>query len=112
MLIQIIVTIGIVIFVLPSIYSSFKKKSITPFAFFVWILFWLIGLVLIWDPSIIDFIGKTLGVGRSIDAIVYIAIVFLFYSTLSQRIKINELGKEITLLNRKLAIKNLKEDKK
>ena len=112
MLIQILVTIGIVILVLPSIYSSYKRKTITPFAFFIWILFWIIGLVLIWDPSLIDFIGKALGVGRSIDALVYIAIVFLLYSTLSQRIKINELSKEITLLNRKLALENVKEDKK
>ena len=101
MLIQIIVTIGILLFVLPSIYSSYKKKSITPFGTIVWVLFWIIGLILIWFPHLIDLIGSTLGVGRSIDAFVYIAIIFLLYSTLSQKIKINELSREITLMNRK-----------
>ncbi|KKP43152.1 MAG: hypothetical protein UR34_C0020G0011 [candidate division WS6 bacterium GW2011_GWC1_33_20] len=112
MLIQIIVTIGILLFVLPSIYSSYKKKSITPFGTIVWVLFWIIGLILIWFPHLIDLIGSTLGVGRSIDAFVYIAIIFLLYSTLSQKIKINELSREITLMNRTLALKKIEKESK
>lgn len=112
MLIQIIVTIGILLFVLPSIYSSYKKKSITPFGTIVWVLFWIIGLILIWFPHLIDLIGSALGVGRSIDAFVYIAIIFLLYSTLSQKIKINELSREITLMNRTLALKKIEKESK
>lgn len=112
MLIQIIVTIGILLFVLPSIYESFRKKAITPFGTIIWILFWIIGLILIWFPHLMELIGSALGVGRSIDAFVYIAIIFLLYSTLSQKIKVNELSREITLLNRKLALKDIEKEKK
>lgn len=108
MVIQILVTAGVLILVFPSIYSSYRKKSLTPFGASLWILFWLGGLVLIWFPHLIDLIGSSLGVGRSIDALVYIAIVFLLYNTLKQKTKMNEITKEITLLNRKFALKDIK----
>lgn len=112
MLIQIVVTIGVVLLVLPSIYSSYKKKSLTHFGAVLWILLWMAGLILIWFPHLIDLIGSSLGVGRSIDAFVYLAIIFLLYSVLSQKIKINELSREITLLNRKIAVKEVKKNEK
>lgn len=110
MVIQILVTIGVVLFVFPNLYTSLKKKSLTPFAFVVWIVCWIAGLILIWFPHLIDLIGSGLGVGRSIDAFVYIAIVYLIYASLIQKLKVNEVEKEITMLNRKLALKDL--DKK
>lgn len=112
MVIQIVVTIGVLVLVLPNIYSSYKKKSLTPFGAVLWILFWIAGLILIWFPHLIDLIGSSLGVGRSIDAFVYLAIIFLLYSVLSQKIKINELSREITLLNRKIAVKKIEDKKK
>ncbi len=110
MVIQILVTIGVVLFVFPNLYTSLRKKSLTPFAFVVWIVCWIAGLILIWFPHLIDLIGSSLGVGRSIDAFVYVAIVYLIYASLIQKLKVNEVEKEITMLNRKLALKDL--DKK
>jgi hypothetical protein len=112
MVIQIVVTFGVLVLVLPSIYSSYKKNSLTPFGAVLWILLWITGLILIWFPHLIDLIGSSLGVGRSIDAFVYLAIIFLLYSVLSQKIKINELSREITLLNRKIAVKEVKKNEK
>ena len=112
MVIQIVVTFGVLVLVLPGIYSSYKKKSLTPFGAVLWILLWMAGLILIWFPHLIDLIGSSLGVGRSIDAFVYLAIIFLLYSVLSQKIKINELSREITLLNRKIALKEVKKNEK
>jgi len=112
MVIQIVVTIGVLVLVLPSIYSSYKKNSLTPFGAVLWMLLWIAGLILIWFPHLIDLIGSSLGVGRSIDAFVYLAIIFLLYSVLSQKIKINELSREITLLNRKIALKEVKKNEK
>lgn len=112
MIIQIVVTLGVLLLVLPSIYSSYKKKSLTPFGAGLWILFWIGGIILIWFPHLIDFIGSSLGVGRSIDAFVYIGIVYLLYVSLNQKIHMNELKREITLLNRKLALNDVKEEKK
>lgn len=108
MLIQIIVTIWVVVFVVPSLYTFLKKKLITPFAFSFWLLCWISGLVLIWLPHLISTIGEKLGVGRSIDAFVYLAIIYLIYTALVEKIKIGQINKEITMLNRKLALKEMK----
>ena len=109
MVIQIVVTIGVVLFILPDIYSSYKKKNLTTFGALLWLFFWLVGLVIIWFPELIGLIGEFMGVERSIDALVYIGIVYLLYASLRQKISINELSKEITLLSRKLALKEVKE---
>ncbi len=112
MLIQILVTVIVILFVLPSILSSYRKKSLTTFGAVLSVIFWLIVLLIIWFPEIIGLIGNTLGVARSIDALIYLSIIYLLYVSFSQRIKINEVKKEITLLNRKLALKELKNHEK
>jgi len=110
MVIQIVVTIGVLLFILPNIYTSYKKNSLTKFGAVVWIFFWIIGLIVIWFPELIGLIGELMGVERSIDALVYIAIVYLLYVSLTQKIKLNEISKEITLLSRKIALNPIKKD--
>jgi hypothetical protein len=110
MVIQIIVTIGVLLFIIPNIYSSYKKKNLTTFGSILWLFFWLVGLVVIWFPELIGLIGKLMGVERSIDALVYISIIYLLYVSLRQKIKINEVSKEITLLNRKIALEDVKKN--
>ena len=73
---------------------------------------WLVGLVVIWFPELIVLIGEFMGVTRSIDALVYIAVVYLLYVSLRQKIKLNEVHKEITLLSRKTALEGLRSDER
>lgn len=108
MVIQVVVTLGVLILVIPNIISSYKKKSLTTFGATLWIIFWIIGLIIIWFPELIGVIGSILGVERSIDALVYMSIVYLLYVSLTQKIRLNEINREITLLNRKLALKEIK----
>lgn len=107
MVIQILVTLGVIFLVFPNLYLSYKKKSLTSIAFIIWLVCWVAGLILIWFPNLINLIGTKLGVGRSIDALVYISIVYLLYSSLILKLKMNDITKEITLLNRKLALKDI-----
>jgi len=108
MVIQILVTIGVILIVLPSIYSSYKKNNLTNIGTILWSLFWIIGLIVIWFPEIIEIIGHFFGVARSIDALVYISIILLIYLVLKQKIKINEIEKEITILTRKISLQKVK----
>jgi hypothetical protein len=65
----------------------------------------------IWFPELIGLIGELMGVERSIDALVYISIVYLLYASLTQKIRLNEINREITELTRKLAIKDIEKEK-
>ena len=107
MVIQILVTLLIVLIILPGLYSSYKKNNLTRLGMLIWITFWILGLIVIWFPDLIGLIGSFLGVERSIDGLVYISIVFLLYLTLRQRIRINEIEKDITMLGRKVALKDI-----
>lgn len=108
MVIQILVTILIVLIVLPGLYTSYKKNNLTPLGTSMWGIFWLAGLVIIWFPHLIGLIGKALGVERSIDGLVYLSITLLLHITLRQRIRINQIEKEITMLARKISLKKIK----
>lgn len=112
MVIQILVTLFVVLVILPGLYSSFKKNNLGLAGAVIWAIFWSVGLVIIWFPSLIGLIGKALGVERSIDGLIYISVVFLLYFTLKQRIRINEMEKEITMLGRKFALKDIKKKRK
>lgn len=108
MVIQILVTLLIVLVVLPGLYSSYKKNNLTPLGTSIWAVFWIAGLIVIWFPHIIGLIGNILGVARSIDALVYLSIVLLLYLVLRHKIRINEIEKEITMLTREVALKDIK----
>lgn len=111
MLIQILVTAGIIFFVFPSVLTSYKKHTLTIWGFILWLSFWIIGIVVIWVPDLIRFLGEKLGVARSIDALIYISIVYLLYNSFKQKIKLIEIKKEITTLNREFALKDIKKKK-
>ncbi|MGI6484210.1 MAG: DUF2304 family protein [Candidatus Dojkabacteria bacterium] len=112
MVIQILVTALIVLIVFPSLLSSYKKNNLTPLGTAVWAFFWLAGLIIIWFPNLIGLIGNALGVERSIDGLVYTSIVLLLYLTLRQRIRTNEIEKQITMLSREIALKDINKKKK
>lgn len=48
-------------------------------------------------------LGKVTGVGRGVDVLVYLSIIFLFYYVLRQNNKIDLLEKQITKLVREIA---------
>ena len=103
MIIQYIAT-GIIIVVLVQFLIKVLKDRTQLFKLLFWGAFWGIALIFIWLPTnTIDKVGQLFGVGRGIDVLVYLSIIFLFYYIFRQSEKINKLEKEITLLVRKLA---------
>lgn len=111
MVIQILATIFIVLLILPNLYNSYKKNNLTPLGASIWAVFWLAGLVVIWFPHLMGIIGNALGVERSIDGLVYTSIILLLYLSLRQRIRISQIEKEITMLSRKIALKDIEKKK-
>ena len=106
MVIQIIATIIIL-----SIFSQLIRKilkdkaSLTKIIF--WVLFWGISLIIIWLPKeTIDNIGNIFGVGRGIDVLVYLSIIFLFYNNLRLNERIDDMDKKVTKIVREVAKKS------
>lgn len=112
MIIQILVTGAVLLFVIPNLFSSYKKGNLTLLGFVTLSFFWILGLLVIWIEDLIGVIGHFLGVTRSIDALIYLSLIFLLYSYINQKIKINEINREITQLTRRLALRDIDEIKK
>jgi len=107
MVIQYVATIIIALIVLQLI-SKFKKDRVSWPRTLIWILFWCIGLFVVWFPVTIAKIAQVSGVGRGVDIIIYISIILLFYLLSNQNTKIEELNKQITKLTREIAKSNAK----
>lgn len=104
--IRIIVSV-FVIFALTRAYLQYKEHNISLTAFVFWVVLWSGILVILQWPDLIETLSEILGVGRSIDALVYLAITFLFYLMFRSYIKIQDLEQEITQIVRKLALKEM-----
>lgn len=103
MTIQYIAT-GIIVIILIQLLIQVLKDRAQLFKLLFWGVFWGIALIFIWLPTnTIDKVGQLFGVGRGIDVLVYLSIIFLFYYIFKQNEKINKLEKEITKLVRRLA---------
>lgn len=108
MVIQYIVT-GIIAIILTQLVIRVIKDRTQFFKLLFWGVFWSVALVFIWLPTnTIDKLGQLFGVGRGIDVLVYLSIIFLFYYIFRQNDKVNKLEKQITKLVRELAKQNAK----
>jgi len=107
MIIQYVATAIIAIIIIQQI-VKFVKDRPTFFKTFVMTIFWSMVLLLIWFPGIMGWLGEITGVGRGVDVLIYLSIIFLFYYVLRQNSKIDKLEKDITKLVREIAKSNAK----
>lgn len=95
---------------LSSMLYSYRKISK---GFLVTLVFSsLILIIVALFPDFTFVLSKILGVSRGADAVVYLAILFLFLMLVRTNIKIMELELKLTKLVRNLAIENAKFPKK
>ncbi len=107
MLLQILITI-FAAFAISRSYLRFRKNTESLWEFALWIVIWTSIAVVVWFPSVTVIPKKILGVGRGIDALVYISIVFLFYSVYRIYAKIEKTEQDVTKLTREMALKGRK----
>ena len=87
-----------------------KDLNLKELAF--WTILWLGMIILVFVPGKTNFLAKMLGMERGNDAMFFLAIVALFYTSYRLYIKSNEQEKEITRLVRALALKNVRKRRK
>lgn len=72
--------------------------------FVFWILIWILAIVAVIKPDLTQKIANELGIGRGVDAAIYISIVLLFYLNFRSNVSVENLRHEITKLTREIAI--------
>lgn len=74
--------------------------------FLFWTVVWALAFVAVLKPGLTTTLARQFGIGRGVDAIVYISIVVLFYLNFRQQVTIENLRHDITKLTRKIALRN------
>lgn len=110
-LIQVIAAI-FTLFALSRAYLRFKEKKLSSFAFILWMFVWIAGVLAIFLPDVTSRVAKIFGIGRGVDVILYASIVVIFYLLFRIYIKIEDIGREITQLARKVALQETDKDSK
>jgi hypothetical protein len=105
MVIKILVTL-FVIFAISRAALRYHDKSFGLFALFFWSILWGIIVFFVWLPSASDIIARIIGVGRGVDALVYISVVTLFYASFRLYVKLEHVEHELTSLTRNLSLKS------
>ncbi|MFH0853303.1 MAG: DUF2304 family protein [bacterium] len=105
MVIQIIVVIFALFAISRAIYR-FRSKQISLREVFLWIIIWLIGTLVVLLPSTTDYLARLLGVGRGVDAIIYLSIIGIVYALFRVFVKLEHIEHEITTIVRKAALKD------
>ena len=77
-----------------------------------WTLIWVIGIIGILHPATTSRIASLIGVGRGVDAIIYLALSLLFYLVFRLYVMIEDVRREITTLVREISLANAKKTKK
>jgi len=67
------------LFAITKTFRQFKNGKLTLAFLFLWILFWAIVGVVVVLPQTTDTLARFVGVGRGVDAIMYVSIIALFY---------------------------------
>ncbi len=105
MFIKILVS-AFVLFAISRVWLRYRDGAIGMFGVTLWSLLWLAIGGFVWWPKVTDFFAQKIGIGRGVDALVYISIVGLFYGMFRLYVKMEFLEHEITDLTRKLAIRS------
>ncbi len=109
MILQILITL-FALFAVSRSYLRFRRNTESMWEFLLWIVVWGSIVVVVFVPEITQIPANILGIGRGIDVVVYLSIVFLFYSIYRTYAKIEKVEQDITSLTRELALKE--KDKK
>lgn len=105
MTIKVLITL-FVLFALSRAYLRYKDGSIKFTALIIWLVVWSAITFFAWWPKFSDLLANSIGIGRGVDALVYISVVALFYAEFRIYVKLQFVEHEITSLVRNLALQD------
>jgi small membrane protein len=99
-----------VVFALSRAYLRHRDGLMNILTLILWNVLWVGIGFFVWWPKVSDLIAHNVGIGRGVDALVYVSIVALFYGIFRIYIKLEFIEREITSLVRNLAFRDKKDE--
>ena len=107
MLVKIII-VCFVLFALSRLILKFKDSQISLKELIGWCVLWIAVIIATLLPWTTDVMANYIGVGRGVDAIIYISIIIIFYGLFRITVKLENIENEITKIVRKDTLSNKK----
>lgn len=109
LIIQIVLTVFF-LFAIIKVFSRYRSQELKFSDLVLWTVFWLLAAtVVLWPDSTMQ-LARFMGVGRGVDAVMYLALVFLFFLFFRTVVKIEKMNRDITKLTRKIALNDVGKD--
>jgi small membrane protein len=103
------IAILIIFFIIYRQFHLRKKNTISIMEFRLWLIFWVLGILVIMFIKKIDLLVEYIGFSSSgINVILYMVIILLFYFIFKLRIKIEKIEKNMTEVIRNISLDNKK----
>ena len=103
MVIQVLI-IAFAAYAFARVIGKFRTGELTRMALLLWGAFWIAVTTVTLLPDVTTWFAQLIGVGRGVDAVIYFAIIFLYYFVFRIFLRLEKLDHDITLLVRKMSI--------
>jgi hypothetical protein len=100
MVIQIVLVLFF-LFVILKVLRRFRAGDIKGMEAVGWVSFWLVAAAVVTNPNSTLFLAKILGVGRGVDAVIYLSIALLFFLVFKIFVHLEKIERQITRLARR-----------
>lgn len=81
-----------------------RQGALSRLGAFLWSALWIAAAVVVLRPEVASFFANLVGVGRGVDAVLYVSIIALFYLVFRIFLRLDKLDRDITLLVRKVSL--------
>lgn len=86
-----------------------KQGALSRTAAILWTVLWALGIAVALRPEVASLLARFFGVGRGADLAIYLSIVFSYYLMFRLYLRIEKTERDMTVLVRKLAMKDADE---
>ena len=100
-----ILIVAFVLFALSRTVSRFREGSLTAIWLILWSSIWLAVAVAALLPQTTSWFARLVGVGRGVDAVIYLSIIMLFYLVFRIFLRLQKIDHDITLVVREIGLR-------
>jgi hypothetical protein len=84
-----------------SVWRAFSRRSGLDFG---WVLLWVAGLVMLWDPDLTRVAARAVGIQRGVDLVLYLAVIGGVIGFFAVSIRFRRVERQLTTLVRELSM--------
>jgi len=107
-----ILIVAFVLFALSRTVVRYKEGSLTVGWLALWSAVWVAVAVAAALPQTTIWFARLIGVGRGVDAVIYVSIIFLFYLVFRVFLRLQKIDHDITLIVREMGLKKAAEGRR